>query len=127
MAEDTIKTAGVAAEPEYPGMPIQEFKSESSTAVRARFKKLSSIWKQQTRHWSNVTKKCTHPAYQQIIGMGQAAVPLILQELREHGGDWFWALTSITGENPITEDIAGNVPKMVEAWIRWGTDLGQGL
>ena len=34
------------------------------------------------------------------------------------------ALTAITGENPITEDIAGNIQKMAEAWLNWGKNKG---
>ncbi|HJT32793.1 MAG TPA: hypothetical protein VJ783_12200 [Pirellulales bacterium] len=66
-----------------------------------------------------------HPAYQQIIGMGPAAVPCILSDLAEHGpNDWFWALTAITGENPISQEIAGNMKTMTEAWLRWGIAAG---
>jgi hypothetical protein len=62
-----------------------------------------------------------HPAYQQIIGMGEAAIPLILEELYNGDcADWFWALTAISSENPITSEQAGDIKKMSEAWIEWG-------
>ncbi|MBI1831736.1 MAG: hypothetical protein HYR84_09835, partial [Planctomycetes bacterium] len=63
--------------------------------------------------------------YQKIIGMGKPAIALILDDLRRHGpSDWFWALTAITGENPITDDLAGNMSAMTEAWLQWGRKTG---
>jgi hypothetical protein len=97
----------------------------STTAARRTFSRLARQWKSATRLLSNVTRKARHPAYQQIIEMGLAAVPLILEDLRQHPGtDWFWALTTITGENPITEEMAGDTGAMTEAWIRWGEEKG---
>jgi uncharacterized protein YukE len=90
-----------------------------------RFADLSATWKRETRLISNVTKKAIHPAYQQIIALGDSAVPLILQDLATNGPeDWFWALTTITGDNPITEDSAGNMRAMAEAWLKWGLAKG---
>ena len=39
--------------------------------------------------------------YQQIVGMGMIAVPLILEELHREPDQWFWALECITEENPV--------------------------
>ena len=80
-----------------------------------RFRELARKWKSETRFFSNVSKRVMDLSYQRIISMGEAAVPLILKDLAENGpDDWFWALTVITGENPITEDIAGNMNAMAE-------------
>ncbi|HET6882739.1 MAG TPA: hypothetical protein VFI31_21405 [Pirellulales bacterium] len=93
--------------------------------VAERFRALASTWKQETKLFSNVNKRAMHPAYQNIIGMGPPVVRCILLDLAEHGpNDWFWALTAITGENPISEEIAGNMQAMTEAWLQWGTTAG---
>jgi hypothetical protein len=90
-----------------------------------RFQKLASLWKSETKFLSNISKKVMHPAYQKIIGMGELSVPLILHDLAENGpDDWFWALTAITDENPITEETAGNMAAMTEAWLQWGKRRG---
>jgi hypothetical protein len=39
--------------------------------------------------------------YQEIIGMGERAVPLLLAELKREPDDWFWALHAITGASPL--------------------------
>jgi hypothetical protein len=94
-------------------------------AAEKRFKKLASVWKAETELESRVSRKVIHPAYQKIIGMGEAAIPLILADLSENGpDDWFWALTAITDENPISEEIAGNMHAMTETWLQWGRKAG---
>jgi hypothetical protein len=92
--------------------------------VEREFRELADQWRAETKYLSNVTKKSIHPAYQRIIGMGEAVVPLILEELAQRPGDWFWALTAITRANPITEAVAGDVDAMTEAWQQWGRAAG---
>lgn len=94
-------------------------------ANEQRFNRLATLWKAETELISKVTKRILHPAYQKIIGMGDSAIPFILKDLSENGpDDWFWALTAITDENPITEAIAGNMAEMTEAWLQWGQNAG---
>jgi len=109
---------------------------ELSTLIRARnpdfslqqrFIRLAEMWKKETGHLSRMTRKCAHPAYQQIIGMGKDVVQFILQDLKATHSDWFWALTAITGENPIPNGDAGNVQQMTEAWLQWGRTQGHSV
>jgi hypothetical protein len=65
-----------------------------------------------------------HPAYQEIILMGQQVVPLLLAELRRDPDFWFAALRAITGENPVPPASAGKVKEMARAWIAWGKARG---
>src|SRR6266852_2584095 len=54
-----------------------------------QFNELATQWKRETRFVSNVTTKSMHIAYQRIIGMGPAAVPLIMNDLTQNGpSDW---------------------------------------
>lgn len=95
------------------------------TAEEQRFKRLAKTWKAETELVSKVTRRILHPAYQKIIGMGPAALPLILKDLAENGpDDWFWALTAITEHNPIRKEFAGNMAAMTEAWLQWGRKSG---
>jgi hypothetical protein len=97
---------------------------EPSAAKEQRFRRLAEAWKKETLYLSNAAKKAVHPAYQGIIGLGELAVPWILEELRKEPCDWFWALSAITGENPIPEESAGKVDEMAAAWLRWGREQG---
>lgn len=85
-----------------------------------RFYNLLSTWKEETGHLSILSKKFLHPAYQEIIGMGKDAVPLLLFELEKKPDHLFWALRSITGANPIPESAKGNLKLMADAWLKWG-------
>ena len=53
----------------------------------ARFHTLAERWKNETAHYSNIAKRALHPAYQEIIGMGERVVPLLLAELRREPDD----------------------------------------
>jgi len=85
---------------------------------RDRFHRLRSQWKEQSRYLSNTAQMSILGPYQRIIGMGTAALPLILDELRREPDHWFWALESITEENPVPPADAGRVQAMAAAWIR---------
>lgn len=96
----------------------------STESSERRFSNLVSAWKSGRGYTSSVTKLSTHPAYQQIIGMGMEAVPLILAELERHPDHWFWALKAITGADPVPIESRGDVKNMAAAWIRWGLENG---
>jgi hypothetical protein len=89
-----------------------------------RFSRLAEAWKLRSRAMSNPAQMAMLPEYQQIIGMGFPAVPLILNELRNEPGQWFWALGAIVGENPVPPEAAGDVSRMSQAWIDWGVRNG---
>lgn len=46
-------------------------------------------------------------------------LPLIFARLADRPGHWFWALTAITGQNPVADEDLGNVRRMSEAWLTW--------
>ncbi|NEP54002.1 MAG: hypothetical protein F6K65_36510, partial [Moorea sp. SIO3C2] len=66
--------------------------------IEQTFRQLVDQWRKETRGISSTTHAAMHPAYQQIIGMGKEAIPLLLRELEQKSGRWFWALKSITRE-----------------------------
>jgi hypothetical protein len=82
-------------------------------------------WEEETKHLSSTTKRVMHPSYQSIIGMGPVVVPLLLRDLEKTHRLWFWALSAITGENPVNPEDAGDIRKMVRAWIDWGKRTGR--
>ncbi|HLN28481.1 MAG TPA: hypothetical protein VK395_12135 [Gemmataceae bacterium] len=92
--------------------------------LRQRFRERSALWKQKSRYLSNTAQMALLKPYQEIIGMGKPAVPLILEELQNEPDQWFWALEAITSENPVPPEAAGQVRLMAEAWINWGKQHG---
>jgi hypothetical protein len=55
--------------------------------------------------------------------LGPAVVPLLLRDMEQNHTHWFCALREITGANPVSPS-AGDIPQMVEAWLRWARDNG---
>jgi|SRR3989339_323947 len=88
------------------------------------FNDLKDMWEDDTIMLSSVHEIVLHPAYQKIIGMGYDALPLILNEMIHKGGNWFWALKAISGEDPVDPAYWGNIKEMTKAWIKWGQDRG---
>lgn len=84
-----------------------------------RFRALRDQWKRETMFMSSARDIILNDAYQRIISMGERAVPLILAELQDSPAAWFWALTAITGEDPVREQHRGNVQLMAQDWIEW--------
>ena len=88
--------------------------------VQREFEQLASEWKRDTAHLSDPSMIAEHRAYQEIIGMGEEAVPMILRDLEKSPALWFWALRSIAGESPIRPEDRGDIDAMTSAWFDWG-------
>lgn len=100
--------------------PISSDSVGAATDVQADFERLAAQWKQDTAHLSSPIMIAEHRAYQEIIGMGMDAVPLILRDLQESPSQWFLALRSIAGESPVSPEDRGDVDAMAAAWLDWG-------
>src|SRR3954469_11391388 len=96
----------------------------ANEALRRRFQQLAREWKDAKVFISSGTDIALNSAYQQIIGMGKDALPLILEELQREQDHWFWALKAITGDDPVAPGDRGNLPKMTEAWLGWARTHG---
>lgn len=84
-------------------------------------------WKDDTMHWSSVTKMIAHSSYLRIIGLGREfrrgeIERLILKELENEPDHWFEALVAITGENPVNPQ--DDFDAAVNAWLAWGRQKG---
>ena len=90
--------------------------------LRQEFARLADEWKRgrgATLRWQRKWQE--HPAYRNIVAMGEAAVPLILAELEREPDHWFFALHEIiTGASPVPEESRGKLHEMAKAWIDWG-------
>jgi hypothetical protein len=89
-----------------------------------RFDALAAEWKAATALLSSTTAMVRHPAYQAIIALGTAVVPLLLHDLQREPVHWFEALEAITSENPVPPEHYGNIPAMADDWLAWGRNHG---
>jgi hypothetical protein len=86
------------------------------------FRQLADSWVADTGEIASPRARFMHKAYQQIIGLGKDALPLLLTELRDRPDDWFWALASISREDPASG--MSNPDEARAAWLAWGSDRG---
>jgi hypothetical protein len=96
----------------------------TASTARERFARHAAQWKAESVHMSNVAQMALLKSYQSIIGMGDAAVPLLLEELQREPDNWFWALEAITLENPVPAEANGRIDEMASAWVEWGRAKG---
>jgi hypothetical protein len=98
---------------------------EQRQSVDQKFRDLAIQWAELTAYRSNVGGLRHHPVYTELMSLGEPAVPLILGELaRKPSASWFDILGTITGENPVSAQLAGHVEAMAGAWIEWGRRQG---
>ena len=109
---------------EFPGVSLADFEVGVRETIRQRFDNLAAVWKADRGHSSMLTELVIHPAYQQIIGMGEPAVPLLLEEMRARPDHWDWALRSITGSDPVPRESWGKLREIAAAWVAWGKERG---
>jgi len=86
--------------------------------IESLFRELSLRWKSETRFVSSAHTIFLNRAYQRIIGLGRAALPYLFSELEQRPDNWFWALESITGEDPAP--LSTSFDERVNAWLSWG-------
>lgn len=90
-------------------------------SVEVRFRKLIEIWQSDRPLSSRLSDLVMHPAYQQIIGLGPQAIPLLLREIEQNPDWWFSALHAITGAAPeIPPESKGKLKELSKIWLAWG-------
>jgi hypothetical protein len=95
---------------------------DACIAPEAMFRQLVGQWRLERGASSSTTEILLCPSYQNIIGMGPQAIPLILAEMESEGDDpdqWFWALQVLSRDNPVREEDEGNFRAMAGAWFGW--------
>jgi hypothetical protein len=92
--------------------------------LETRFRRLATVWLEETAHVSSSTELVSHPAFQEIVGLGRPVIPLLLRELASRSGHWHRALKRIPGIDPVPATDRGNLDKAAEAWLQWGRDNG---
>src|SRR3954468_2628685 len=110
-----METAVMSALPKGPSRdtPVTE-------TLEERLRRLEATWLAAVGYSSSSTDLRSHPAFQEILGMGEAVVPLMLRDLEKRPRLWVWALPHLTGADPVPASDRGDIARMSEAWLRWG-------
>jgi len=97
---------------------------EGEITLEQQFREHADRWQRETGHISSPTQRIMHPSYQAILGMKEGVIPLLLHDLQHNRRSWFWALSYLTKENPISPKDSGKMDRMIEAWVQWGKRKG---
>jgi hypothetical protein len=106
------------------GSNFYEIQTVEDRALAGRFHTLLSEWKTARDPFASDMSNMMLPAYQQIVGMGPAAIPLIMSELEKNLDEWFWALRAITGADPVPDEHLGDLEAMRGDWMQWAQANG---
>ena len=115
-----VRHATELAEGWKPAFPAKYVYSDQELA--ALFRNLADQWHRDTLVLSSLQAKTLHPAYLRIVGLGLQALPFILKELQVRPAQWFVALNSIAGTDPVGPN--DDFPTAIRKWMRWGVDHG---
>jgi hypothetical protein len=103
---------------------VVKIRDDRQDNIESEFKSLSAKWREEIGPDSSLSNIISSINYLRVISMGKKVVPFILQELEREPAPWFVALQAITGENPVDQQLAGNFPKIAQAWLQWGRERG---
>ena len=101
--------------------PLAEAAPEAS-GLEQRSLELAERWREETQFYSMSRQLMEHPAYREILQMGEIAVPWILRDMAMTGARWTLLLSEITGEDPAVHAAPGRVREVQAAWIEWGRE-----
>ena len=93
--------------------------------LERRFQRLLESWHRATDHHSSLTIIRSHPAFRELIALGDPAIPLMLRALADpFNFELTSALQTITGEAPASAGAAVDREGIAAAWLRWGRQRG---
>jgi hypothetical protein len=99
--------------------------SPLTETLEQQVQRLLRQWREETAHLSSSTRRKDHPAYQEIIGLGKAALPALLRDLEQTlDGHLAPALGAITAAHPVPAEARGRIKQVAEAWLRWAKENG---
>lgn len=102
-----------------------KIKPQPAEALEHQFQRLLKEWHRATDHHSSLTIIRNHPAFRELIALGDPAIPLMLRALADPiSFELTTALQTITKASPATSEDSTDQEGTVRAWLRWGRQRG---
>jgi hypothetical protein len=99
--------------------------SPAAETTEQRVLRLLKSWREQTAYLSSSTQMTKNPAYQELITLGNAALPSLFRDLEQtKDGHLAKVLSAITGARPVPDEDRGQIAKVAEAWLTWARENG---
>ena len=106
---------------------IETYSTTTLDDDRAKFLGLVERWRDERGYSSFVADMVKCPSYREIIAMGSDALPHLFEQLRSEGDypdHWDFALTEITGVDPVPEADYGYMNRIAGHWLNWAEQNG---
>lgn len=94
-------------------------KNEIEGSLNKEFLELKEIWLMETMFDSGYASMVNHPAFLKIVSWGEDIIPSLVEDMVNAGTPWYYALSIITDENPVSEDNMGKHKYVIEDWRGW--------
>ena len=114
---------------ERPSLTELSSRQSPEARLRTRFNELASQWRKDIGHKSSLRRVVFNRAYLSIMLMAaddakhqKLITRFILEDLKNRGGHWFWALQAMTGASPA--QFGDSFDTVRNAWIEWGRKHG---
>jgi hypothetical protein len=107
-------------------LPVRDVpQAAPEETVEQRVHRLLTTWREQTGFLSSSTALVSHPAYQELISLGPAALPFLFRDMEQTlDGHLSSALVAITGTHPVPPEEGGKINKVAERWLAWARNNG---
>ena len=81
--------------------------------LKAKFIAAKDKWNAETMYSSSVTEIISNDSFQEIVAMGNAAIPFIIDELEKKPSVLVWALNIITDKR-----TTGTITDACKKWVK---------
>jgi hypothetical protein len=93
-------------------------KMEQQEPTVGEFARLANQWRSETAHYAVASRRFAHDSFFDILVMGRAALPLIMEDMRRTRDHWFPALRAMLKPFDAAKDATTH-DEAVDAWLRW--------
>ena len=97
--------------------------SKADLKIRNRFRHLFDVWDKDTFIFSFPYQIFNHWAYEELVSLGEPAVPYMLGELQRGYPNIVRALRAISGES-LVQGLGLTTEAVMERWLAWGVEKG---
>ncbi len=97
---------------------------QKQRAITDRIEVLLNQVRQDTAMHSSMRHTLKHPAYLELVGMGERIIPFLFHVATHHGADWtlLCLFAQLSGENPVPPEDAGKFYRIFMHWLKWYTE-----
>ena len=101
----------------------QQQPEADSDETRSRFRHLFDVWDKDTFLFSFPHQIYNHWAYEELVSLGEPAIPYMLGELHRGVPKVVTALRAISGES-LVQGLGLTTEEIMETWMAWGKAKG---